>query len=159
MAGDVPHANLWTLYYIRSKEAFNRARMLGNWEVVWRRLMGRNPYLRKAPMPDRVQYSTESNCLGLLEIATHRIVGSLGREREFSHRFLPVSSSTRQEERWRLSFVMAMMGSGYQPLEVYQIADGFFVLNGHHRVSVARYLGWGTLQAHVYELLLSPDCI
>jgi nucleotide-binding universal stress UspA family protein len=50
---------------------------------------------------------------------------------------------------------------GTPPIEVYQIGDVYFVLDGNHRVSVARHLGAATIQAYVTrfhtDVPLSPD--
>jgi hypothetical protein len=47
------------------------------------------------------------------------------------------------------------------PIEVYKVADTYFVKDGHHRVSVARRLGQETIDAHVIEVRtrvpLGPD--
>jgi nucleotide-binding universal stress UspA family protein len=47
------------------------------------------------------------------------------------------------------------------PIQVYQIGDAYFVLDGNHRVSVARQLGAPCIQAYVTEVRtkvpLSPD--
>jgi nucleotide-binding universal stress UspA family protein len=51
--------------------------------------------------------------------------------------------------------------TGLPPIEVYQIGDAYFVLDGNHRVSVARELGASHIQAYVTEVIsrvpLSPD--
>ena len=50
---------------------------------------------------------------------------------------------------------------GLPPVELYQIGDAYFVIDGHHRVSVARQLGATHIQAYVTELQtkvpLSPN--
>jgi hypothetical protein len=38
------------------------------------------------------------------------------------------------------------------PIEVYHLGDVYFVKDGHHRVSVARHLGWKTIPARVIEV-------
>jgi len=42
------------------------------------------------------------------------------------------------------------------PLELYQIGDDFFVLDGHHRVAIAREVGQEYLDAHVIEYRPDP---
>ena len=41
---------------------------------------------------------------------------------------------------------------GLPPIKVYLVADLYFVLDGHHRVSVARQRGWTHIEAIVYEI-------
>ena len=43
-------------------------------------------------------------------------------------------------------------GSPVPPIDVYQVGDVYFVKHGHHRVSVARRLGWERIRAHVVEV-------
>ena len=152
MAGDVPHAGIGTLYYIRSENAFNRGRGLAGFEVLKSRLSRRNPYLLSLRRVAGDLSLARAICLGLQDIPVATIIGSAGRDREFTRRFLPLTTSQRQEERWRNAYVRAMTGVACPPITVCRIADADFVINGHHRVSVARYLGLETIQAHVSEL-------
>src|SRR2546428_4715839 len=43
-------------------------------------------------------------------------------------------------------------GEAVPPIEVYRHGDVYFVKDGHHRVSVARHLGWKTIPAKVIEV-------
>jgi hypothetical protein len=47
---------------------------------------------------------------------------------------------------------MTLNGICYSPIEVCKAGGVHFVVNGHHRVSVASYLKWRTIQARVSEL-------
>lgn len=85
-------------------------------------------------------------------IATKDIVGSLGREREFSRSFLSVGSKAMQRERWRQSYTRLLCGNIDSPVHVCRVGKACFVVNGHHRVSVARYFTMKTIQAHVSEI-------
>lgn len=95
---------------------------------------------------------------GLKEIPIEAIVGSVGRYEDFNRQFLPRQES--QQSRWA-SVRMAFEYSGLPPIEVYQIGDVYFVLDGHHRVSVARQLGARKIEAYVTEIptrvKLTPD--
>jgi len=50
---------------------------------------------------------------------------------------------------------------GLDPVEVYKVSEVYFVLDGNHRVSIARQEGWKTIEAHVIEIQtdipLTPD--
>ena len=52
-------------------------------------------------------------------------------------------------------------GGELPPIDVYKLGDNYYVIDGHHRVSVARQLGWDTIQARVVEVQtrapLGPD--
>jgi nucleotide-binding universal stress UspA family protein len=56
------------------------------------------------------------------------------------------------QERWAGVQVAVSGLVGLPPIEVYQIDEAFFVLDGNHRVSVARQLGATYIEAYVTEL-------
>jgi nucleotide-binding universal stress UspA family protein len=89
---------------------------------------------------------------GLKEIPLAAIAGSVGRTRDFTRDFLPRHDS--DEDRWvGVRAATTDPGSaGLPPIQVYQVGDAYFVLDGHHRVSVARQLGASTIQAYVTEV-------
>jgi hypothetical protein len=83
-------------------------------------------------------------------IALGKIVGSVGRYRDFTREFLPKDTISRQ--RW-LGVDAAMQGpTGLPPIEVYQVGDVYFVRDGHHRVSVARANGFEDIEAYVTKI-------
>jgi hypothetical protein len=87
---------------------------------------------------------------GRQDIPLDKIVGSVGRYRDFTRTFLPRSNADR--ERWaRVKALMEGM-TGLPPIEVFQVGDVYFVKDGNHRVSVARGMGATGIQAHVTEV-------
>lgn len=100
-----------------------------------------------------LQATRQGRRIRVEEIAVKDIVGSVGREKEFTCRFHPLTSSARQKERWRRSYTRIRAGGSCQPIEVCKVDRICFVVNGHHRVSVARYLNWKTIQARVSEVV------
>jgi hypothetical protein len=87
---------------------------------------------------------------GLQEIPLDQIRGSVGRFDDFSAAFLPRSKQLRQ--RW-MRVDVAMQEGKTPPIEVYQIGQNYFVLDGNHRVSVARQRGLGTIESYVWEFV------
>jgi hypothetical protein len=65
------------------------------------------------------------------------------------------------EARWARVEQAWQDPTGLPPIEAYQIGDVYFVVDGNHRVSVARQLGLSHIEAHVVEfetkVPLSPD--
>ncbi len=96
---------------------------------------------------------------GEQEIPLDRIRGSENRARDFDAGFNPLKAYLR--ERWVRLYMAMAQGEGMPPIDVYQVGEVYFVKDGHHRVSVARRLGWETISAHVVEVRtrapLSPD--
>lgn len=88
---------------------------------------------------------------GVQEVPLERIVGSLGREREFTRAFLPRHEALR--ERWQEVRDLTEGSRGYPAIELYRVGDAYFVVDGHHRVSVARALSAPSIEAHVREFL------
>ena len=85
---------------------------------------------------------------GIQEIPIARIRGSVGRYRDFSQTFLPRRDHLR--ERWE-KVSAATYTKGTPPIEVYQLGDAYFVLDGNHRVSVSRANGMTYIEAYVTE--------
>ena len=91
--------------------------------------------------------ATRSRDRRLKEIPLDAIVGSVGRYCDFTRSFLPRQDS--DEKRWA-GVRDAMTGGGQTPpIEVYQVGQAHFVLDGNHRVSVARQLGRTHIRAYV----------
>lgn len=86
---------------------------------------------------------------GVREVPLDRIVGTVGREREFTRAFLPRQESLR--ERWEDVSDLAEGQRGFPPVELYQVGEAYFVVDGHHRVSVARSFNAPTIEARVRE--------
>jgi nucleotide-binding universal stress UspA family protein len=87
---------------------------------------------------------------GLQEIPLDKIVGSVGRYKDFTRTFMPKRDS--DEERWAQVKAATLDMTGYPPIELYQVDDAYFVKDGNHRVSVARQLGSETISAYVTEV-------
>jgi hypothetical protein len=90
----------------------------------------------------------QKNYKGLQDVPVNQIRGSVGRYRDFTQTFLPRSNELRV--RWMRVNTLAY-AKGMDPIEVYQVGDAYFVVDGNHRVSVARQMGNPTIQAHVWE--------
>ena len=95
----------------------------------------------------------------LQDIPLAAIVGSVGRYTDFSRSFLPLQNE--DQARWARVKMAVSDLAGLPPIEVYRIGEAYFVLDGNHRVSVARELGATYIQAYVNEVRtrvsLSPD--
>jgi hypothetical protein len=87
---------------------------------------------------------------GLKDVPIADIRGSVGRPNDFDASFLPVKPQMRK--RWAQLDEAMRRGEPVPPIEVYQLGDVYFVKDGHHRVSVARHLGWKTIPARVIKV-------
>jgi len=87
---------------------------------------------------------------GLKDVPIADIRGSVGRPNDFDASFLPVKPQLRK--RWAQLDEAMRRGEPVPPIEVYHLGNVYFVKDGHHRVSVARHLGWKTIPARVIEV-------
>lgn len=148
-----------TADYYSALQDFHEARRDAALERIIERLRGKSVELFSYEDVRQRLKARERSGQDLKEIPIDAIVGSVSRYTDFSRSFLPRESVS--EERW--SRVRAAMTSltGLPPIEVYQIGDAYFVVDGNHRVSAARQLGATYIQAYVTELEtpvpLSPD--
>jgi hypothetical protein len=86
-------------------------------------------------------------------ISLDKVIGSAGRYQDFIQTFLPTHDG--MSERWQRVARMRLdpTSRGWPPIQVYQVGDGYFVIDGNHRVSVANHLDLKTIEAHVWEFL------
>jgi hypothetical protein len=76
-----------------------------------------------------------------------RIRGSESRGTDFDRDFNPLQTHTR--ERWLGIAAARQRGRNLPPVALIQVGDVYFVRDGHHRISVARALGYATVEATV----------
>lgn len=88
---------------------------------------------------------------GLQQVPLDKIVGSLGKYRDFTRAFWPKQEKLR--ERWKWIYVAAHSFGGLPPVELYQVGEVYFVKDGNHRLSVARELGNRLVEAYVTEFI------
>lgn len=89
--------------------------------------------------------------LGLQVIPVDRIVGSVDRTRDFDRYFRPRSPALRA--RWQRLAAAQRRGEAMPPIEVKKVGDMYFVVDGHHRVSIAFARGFTTIDADVTEVV------
>ncbi|MFA6317641.1 MAG: ParB/RepB/Spo0J family partition protein [Elusimicrobiota bacterium] len=97
---------------------------------------------------------------GVRPIPIEKITGSLGRYQEFTENFLPQAGGVR--EKFESVRAAMLAGKILPPIKVYQLLDNYFVVDGHHRVTLAKTeLGAMDIDAEVMEvefgLSLSPE--
>ncbi|MBA3388152.1 MAG: chromosome partitioning protein ParB [Actinomycetota bacterium] len=115
-------------------------------------------YLRRDPASNRLlSFDEVKRTLGVINqvyvgmrtVEVSKIVGSVGRHRDFDRAFLP--SKPGLGERWKRIDQMMRRGE-IPPISLFKIGDAYFVNDGNHRVSVAHQQGIEMLDAEVTEL-------
>lgn len=89
--------------------------------------------------------------LGTMPIEVERVTGTAGRNTDFDEDFLPRRPQVR--ERWR-RLERAYPDGGFPPIVVYKLHDDYFVVDGHHRVAIAKQRKIDFIDAEVTELHL-----
>lgn len=130
----------------------------------WRRLSGRlgnrcDDLVAASDLLKRLHGFHERN-LGLKQIPLNSIVGS-NRIRDFDLYFYPKGAWS--EDRWLRVAEAMLAGIPLPPLRLIKLGDRYLVLDGNHRISVARALGFESMKAIVIELSVgniepNPSC-
>jgi hypothetical protein len=96
---------------------------------------------------------------GVRTVRVKQIVGSLNRYHDFDRAFLPKQDKSAQ--RWQSVDTAFYREISLPPVVLYKVGDVYFVVDGHHRVSVAREKGQEFIDAEVREcsvkVPVSPD--
>lgn len=131
-------------------EDYQRARRRAFLQDILGRLMGRSTELLSYEDVRPLVNMQGVTPRGLQEVPLDAIVGSVGRYEDFTRTFLPRATSDAQ--RWARVRVAVTEMAGLPPVELYKVGDAYFVLDGNHRVSVAREIGAKTISAYVTEV-------
>ncbi|HEX9364180.1 MAG TPA: ParB N-terminal domain-containing protein [Candidatus Dormibacteraeota bacterium] len=138
---------------IRAIQDFDAARARAFWRNLRTILTGRaerlrsiDPMLRAAGMEGRAFG-------GVHEIPVDKIAGSVApdlKTGDFDPGFLPLNR--RMRDRWTRIYQAMVEGDELPPIDVYKVDDRYYVIDGHHRVSVARRLGRPVINARVINV-------
>jgi hypothetical protein len=133
------------------RATFARARRRG----AYRRLAG---VIRRAPRRDELLPLDEvtrrlrpfsRRYLGMRAIPVTNVVGTDSRGRDFDRAFSPRRRDIAR--RWQ-RVEEAFPEGDFPPIVVYQLGEAYFVIDGHHRVAIARQRGTEMIDAEVTEL-------
>jgi hypothetical protein len=86
---------------------------------------------------------------GRKTIEVSRIVGSVGKHEQFDQGFMPLSKAS--PEKWKRIDRAFRLGRELPPVSLLELGGNFFVIDGHHRTSVARFHGVEWIDAEVTE--------
>lgn len=96
---------------------------------------------------------------GVHSVEVKKIVGSLNRYHQFDRTFLPLEDQI--SNRWQSIDRAFYQDVNLPPVVLYKVGEIYFVVDGHHRISVAREQGQMYIDAEVREcstkVNITPD--
>ncbi|MCA9894160.1 MAG: hypothetical protein KC615_14320 [Anaerolineae bacterium] len=141
---------------VRALELFNNAYYTGIFRRFVGRVLGKPRQLKVLSESVSGRVISERKQLGVRTVRLSDVLGTVTRPDQFDIEFYPTSRTTR--DRW-LSVAAGMIRdfSALPTPEFILFEDIYYVEDGHHRVSVARRLGYLFLDANVTEWLTAAD--
>ena len=150
-----------------ARDDFDRARRRANWAKLAGWLHGRPssrlPVLGEVPIITgaagsgvrRLEYERVGRlgAGGEAMVPIGQIVGTVEPTRCFDRHFRPTSGVPRT--RFERIAAEIRSGRGMDPVELYRCGGQYYVLDGHHRVAVARALGERWVCANITEVRLN----
>jgi hypothetical protein len=86
---------------------------------------------------------------GRRTLEVSKIVGSVGKHEQFDQNFMPLSGAS--SEKWKRIDRAFRLGQELPPVSLLKLGGAYFVIDGNHRVSVARFQGVEWIDAEVTE--------
>jgi hypothetical protein len=154
-----------------ARDVFDRARRRASWAKLAGWLQGRPSSRNRLPVLGEVPIATgaggavpgvqrlEFELVGRpgpasqVMVPIDQIVGTAEPRTCFDRRFRPTSEVPRARFEWLAAAVLS--GRGMEPVELYHCGGRYYVLDGNHRIAVARALGERSVCANVTEVRLN----
>lgn len=138
--------------YRKALEDFHRLRSKAALDRFWAGIRGESlDLLAYDEVSSKLRAVSQTN-LGLQQVALKNIIGSVNRISDFDRNFRPLSDG--DSTRW--ADVKAAMTSpfaaGVPPVTLYKIGEAYFVMDGNHRISIAKEMGLDSVEAYVTEV-------
>jgi len=142
-----------------AEKSYLSARRKAGLRALLAALTGRpNRLLRWDEVQDKLRIGGRID-RGLQTVPIEKIVGSVNRYRDFDRAFLPTQDVTA--DRWKAISRAYYAEEALPPVTLYKVGEVYFVVDGNHRVSVARQRGQEFIDAEVIEaqarVPLTPD--
>jgi len=136
-------------YSEQAKADFQKARFKAFMNRAWGTLSGQRTTLLSYDDIKEKLHIGGPIYRGIKTVRVDQIAGSLNRYHEFDRVFLPASDALA--ERWQRVNRAFYQEISLPPVVLYKVGQVYFVVDGHHRVSVAREQGQIEIEAEVRE--------
>jgi hypothetical protein len=136
-------------YSEQSRSDFQRALFKSFMNRVWDSLSGQRTTLLSYDEIKEKLHIGGPIYRGMQTVRVDQVAGSLNRYHEFDRVFLPTSD--KLANRWQSVNRAFYQDVSLPPVVLYKVGQVYFVVDGHHRVSVAREQGQIYIEAEVRE--------
>lgn len=133
----------------QARTDFQQARFKAFFNRVWASLSGQRATLLSYDEIKEKLHIGGPIYRGMQTVRVDQIAGSLNRYHEFDRVFLPAHD--KLANRWQSVNRAFYQDISLPPVVLYKVGDVYFVVDGHHRVSVARKQGQIFIEAEVRE--------
>jgi hypothetical protein len=155
-----------------ARDVFDRARRRASWTKLAGWLRGRPASRNRLPVLGQAQIATGAGRAAVpgvqrlefepvgrpgpasqVMVPIDQIVGTAELTTCFDRRFRPTSEAS--QSRFERLAAAVLSGRGMEPVEPYHCGGRYYVLDGRHRIAVARALGERSICANVTEVRLN----
>jgi len=133
----------------RAKTDFAHARFKAFWNRIFSILGGQPTRLLSYDEVKEKLHIGGPIYRGVKTVEIKKIIGSLNRYNQFDRAFLPLEDQIAN--RWQSIDRAIYQDINLPPVVLYKVGEVYFVVDGHHRVSVAREQGQVDIDAEVRE--------
>ena len=133
----------------QARNDFQRARFKAFMNRVWSTISGQPTTLLSYDEIKEKLHIGGPIYRGVQTVRVDQIAGSLNRYHEFDRVFMPASDQLA--DRWQSVNRAFYQEISLPPVVLYKVGQVYFVVDGHHRVSVAREQGQIYIEAEVRE--------
>jgi hypothetical protein len=135
------------MYGLNLETLYLKARHRGRLGQVWSRLNGHSRGLIPLSQVEEQCTVRDRHFASIRAVSIDRIRGSESRCADFDRDFRPLQGHSH--DRWLRVARARQADKPLPPVELVQVADIYFVLDGHHCLSVARTIGQQIIEAEV----------
>jgi hypothetical protein len=137
--------------YQDSAQAFESARLKSLLKNLKYLLIGKENELLSFEKIRKDFLLYQQRSLGIKPVEVEKIIGSFDRYKDFDKYFLP--KKVHLQKRWAKIHNLIAKDIILPPVKLYQVGDIYFVVDGHHRVSVSKKMGVDFIDAEVTEFM------
>ena len=138
--------------YRKALDDFHRLRSKAALDRFWAGIRGESlDLLPYDEVSSKLRAVSQTN-LGLKQVPLENIIGSVNRTSDFDRNFRPLSDD--DSSRWAdvKTAMTSLFTAGVPPVSLYKIGEAYFVLDGNHRISIAKQMGLDSIEAYVTEV-------